>query len=111
MRSRQPTDFSNDMLSAVDTELTTWQRRKVAVIRRCKRARRKLIAELGGKCVECGQTRKLEFHHTLTRTWIARKVSRWVRIARYRREWEQGCIVLLCSQCNKKAGTPCEIPD
>lgn len=47
----------------------------------------------------------LEFHHTQCRVWVARKAARWVRLARYRREAEQGKIILLCADCNKREPT------
>ena len=72
--------------------------------RRYHRGRAKLVEELGGKCNRCQATEGLEFHHKVIRTWVARKTSRWVRLARYRREAAEGKIELLCGPCNKKAG-------
>lgn len=74
-----------------------------AVNYHCGRAR--LIREMGGACVGCGTKIDLEFHHKdrRTRTWVANRTARWVRLARYRREWHQGLIELRCGACNKKA--------
>jgi len=75
--------------------------------KRCVRVGRILLIRLmGGKCEECGTDTDLEFHHTQVRTWIARKKSRWQRLALYRREYAAGVLRLLCSDCNKVAGQP-----
>lgn len=73
-----------------------------------KRARAKLIQEMGGKCCKCGSIEGFEFHHKFKRTWTARKASRWQRIANYKREWARGVLELLCKKCNKEAGEPTE---
>lgn len=85
-------------------------RRETAADRasRAKKLRDQLITEMGGKCEECGRTKKLEFHHKFKRQWTARKTSRWQRMAHYRREFERGVLRLLCSKCNKLAGSPTE---
>src|SRR5258708_3465831 len=75
-------------------------------VRRYRAARELLIAELGGQCVDCGALSPLQFDHVAQRTWSARKTSRWVRIARYRREAECGHIELRCGSCNKLKGRP-----
>ena len=73
-----------------------------------RRRRVNLILFLGGKCKGCDQhdPDKLEFHHLRERTWVARKTSRWVRIARYWREAREGLIELRCGDCNKRLGNP-----
>ncbi len=73
-------------------------------VRRYHTARAKLIADLGGKCVDCDATDNLQFGHIIPRTWRACHTSRWVRIARYRREAMQGLVVLLCPKCNNAQG-------
>lgn len=66
-------------------------------------ARLRLVAELGGKCVYCGDQDTLEFHHTNGgRTWTARKKSRWQRLALYRREVAASKVVLACRGCNAR---------
>jgi 5-methylcytosine-specific restriction endonuclease McrA len=67
-----------------------------------------LIEQMGGCCSnpECRSLLNLEFHHKTVRTWVARKVSRWQRMANYVREWKAGELELLCTKCNKKAGKP-----
>lgn len=83
------------------------------------RARRKLIAEMGHRCFRCKYRWRLQFHHLKIRTWQAYKTSRWVRLARYRREWKEGIVCLACKRCNLKIGRPLssdeieefEIPD
>lgn len=65
--------------------------------------RAKLIAAMGGKCNYCKCHSLLEFHHTNGgRTWVARKKSRWQRLALYRREYLAGKLVLACRKCNSK---------
>jgi len=71
-----------------------------------KKARRKLLWEMGHRCFRCGYKWRLEFHHLKSRTWVAAKTSRWVRLARYRREWKSGIVVLACRKCNKLIGRP-----
>lgn len=70
------------------------------------KARKQLIKELGGKCVCCGTKNRLEFHHKEPRDWDPHKTSRWVRLARYRREAEEGKVELRCRHCNAVAGCP-----
>lgn len=65
-----------------------------------------LIEQLGGKCIECGTVERLEFHHIFGRDWNPIKLSRWVRLARVRREAMAGGICLLCRVCNARAGDP-----
>lgn len=71
----------------------------------CKRIiearRRNLIQIMGGTCVRCGSSEKLEFHHVTARKWVARKVSRWRRMQFYEDEYRDGLLELLCSYCNK----------
>lgn len=74
--------------------------------RNYKKGRRKLIQEMGGKCFYCHRVRKLEFHHKKRKDWKQAKTSRWVRLARYRREWLEGIVVLCCPKCNKRLGQP-----
>lgn len=83
----------------------TQHARRIASYRRRRTA---LIEKLGGACVDCGDDdhAKLEFDHKTVRTWVARKVSRWQRIANYWREAERGEIELRCSDCNKRKGQP-----
>jgi hypothetical protein len=69
-------------------------------VRRYRAARELLITELGGQCVQCGSTDHLTFDHLGKRTWVAARTSRWVRIARYRREADEGLVVLKCQRCN-----------
>lgn len=73
-----------------------------------RRGRAELIAHLGGKCVDCDEDnpKRLEFDHLTPRTWKAKDVSRWVRLARYRREAEAGQIELRCRSCNASKGEP-----
>ena len=70
-----------------------------------QRKRAELIDLLGGKCSLCGEQHSLEFHHKPgTRTWVARKKSRWMRMVLYRRDIEAGLITLLCRDCHSAAG-------
>jgi hypothetical protein len=81
-------------------------RRRAQRRRNYKRGRAELVAELGGQCVVCTTKKKLEFHHKEPRDWDPGKTSRWVRLARYRREAEQGKVELRCRHCNAVAGKP-----
>ncbi len=74
-----------------------------------KRARKRLIEAMGGKCVNCGTRRKLEFNHLEgRRTWRAAEKGRETRVATYAREWAEGKLDLRCSKCNKKYQPPAE---
>jgi 5-methylcytosine-specific restriction endonuclease McrA len=84
----------------------SWQSRKEWTVAYYHRKRQELINEMGGKCTQCGLLFDLEFHHLKSRSWVANRSSRWVRLARYRREWRRGEIILLCHQCNLSAGRP-----
>lgn len=68
------------------------------------RKREKLMEEMGGKCVGCGRMNLLEFDHIFGITWVAASVSSHQRLIRYRKEWEDGLLQLLCGPCNKIKG-------
>lgn len=68
------------------------------------KAWRRLIKELGGKCVDCGRTRHLEldcieptghWHHRIEWSW---------RISFYRRQREIGNLAVRCKSCNASKG-------
>lgn len=86
--------------------MSTWQETKPRTLAWVKRERRRLVKLLGGKCERCGLRRKLEFHHTRPRYWIASQLNRWQRLAEYKRDIARGHIELLCTWCNKRAGQP-----
>lgn len=69
-------------------------------VRLFERKRDQLREDMGGVCVCCGAKKRLEFHHTHERTWVARKVSRWHRMTLYRRDWEAGHLELRCKKCH-----------
>jgi 5-methylcytosine-specific restriction endonuclease McrA len=71
-----------------------------------RKARALLVAQLGGKCVDCGSKEALQFDHIAPRTWTANRTSRHYRMCLYRREAAAGVIVLRCASCNKKKGAP-----
>ena len=68
--------------------------------------RARLIKEMGSKCVRCGARSDLQFHHTNPRQWVSAKVSQWVRLARQKREYQAGFLVLACGLCNRVLGQP-----
>jgi 5-methylcytosine-specific restriction endonuclease McrA len=67
-----------------------------------KRARRVLLRELGGKCLDCGNEEEsdLEFDHIEPATWDRSKVEFSARISRYRREAKEGKLAVRCRSCN-----------
>lgn len=64
------------------------------------RAKARLCLALGNLCWACGSPGPLEIDHIHGRDWKPRKVEFSHRISIYRREWAEGKIRLLCSQCN-----------
>ena len=85
---------------------STWKQKKRHTLNGVTEGRRKLIEQLGGKCLQCSAVEKLEFHHLRPRTWVAAQLNRWQRLAEYKREAARGEIVLLCKPCNQRAGKP-----
>jgi len=79
-----------------------WSIRKDQTIRHAELRRELLIIEMGGRCQSCGAKQKLEIDHVNGRDWEPRKVNRWVRIARYWREFHEGKLQLLCRKCNAR---------
>jgi 5-methylcytosine-specific restriction endonuclease McrA len=69
-----------------------------------KNARAKLIAELGGKCVDCGTTENLEFDHKVPLTDEQQdyrvRIGSNMRICLYRREAREDLLALRCERCN-----------
>lgn len=68
-----------------------------------------LIAELGGKCVDCGTTDELEFDELLPRPPgmpAPNRTSRWQRLRNYLKLHKRGLIALRCRVCNSKRGEP-----
>jgi hypothetical protein len=66
-----------------------------------------LVQALGGCCVKCGATRRLEFDHKdpKTRTWEAKSLNQYMRLIRYEQDAAHGLIQLLCKRDNQKKGT------
>lgn len=85
---------------------TTWQAIKARVKASTALGRARLIAELGGKCFQCGSTQKLQFHHLRPRYWNSSEVSQWQRLARHRREARVGKLAVACASCNRRIGRP-----
>ena len=77
-----------------------WSALKPGTLRTTRNAVETLKRQMGGRCERCGSREKLQFHHPYGRDWDPTKVNRWVRIARYRREANNGLLTLLCKPCN-----------
>lgn len=65
-----------------------------------------LIEQLGGVCVQCGSTDDLQFDHIdpQTRTWSCHGTGFKLSMLRYRRDYLNGLLQLLCGACNKQKG-------
>ena len=87
-------------------KVMTWQDDKERVINYYHTMRARLITAMGGRCKLCGSRYKLEFHHSSARKWVASNHNRWVRLAKYRRDYIAGILVLLCKRCNLACGKP-----
>jgi 5-methylcytosine-specific restriction endonuclease McrA len=71
-----------------------------------KRARLKLIALLGGMCVNCGATEDLEIDHidASKKEKPTHVMSSRGRIGEYKRQIAIGNAQVLCGRCNSKKG-------
>ena len=85
---------------------SNWPARKLSQARLAIQMRERLVEVMGGKCVKCGATELLEFHHPDGRDWVARKKNQAQRMRRYLQDFLLGNLELLCSACNKAAGAP-----
>ena len=75
-----------------------------------KRAHRKLIEDLGGKCAVCGSTIDLELDHKSGITWAHSALEWSHRISVYRSEAKQGLLRVLCRKHNRPGRPRSEIP-
>ena len=75
-----------------------------------ERERARLLAQLGGRCVACSSTTRLEFDHINGRTWDVKPPGPAQRLRRYRAEIAQGLIQLLCKACNVRKGASVPAP-
>src|SRR5690349_8209405 len=66
--------------------------------------RRLVFALLGGRCAECGSTRRLQVNHIYERDWEPRRVASYYRWLRYWREAraKPPLVNLLCAGCNRR---------
>ena len=69
-----------------------------------QRKRQELIQQLGGACVKCGKTNKLEIDHKNGRDYKLEKLSQAGRVRRYLKEALEGLLQVLCPPCNKAKG-------
>lgn len=67
-----------------------------------RKSRLRLIVALGGKCVHCGTTERLEFDHINpdSRTWDLRRAGMFYSMTLYWRDYRAGLLQLLCRHCN-----------
>lgn len=72
--------------------------------RMARRRRDALVARLGGACVRCHASERLEFDHPRGRSWHPKRVSRWRRIKLYELDADAGNLRLLCRRCNARDG-------
>lgn len=94
---------------ALDTaQLTGYSARAMGARQRAwaARVRLQLIEQLGGVCVDCGSTEKLEFDHRVPRRWVNRHLDPSWRISKIKAEIAAGEIELRCPECNKRKGKP-----
>jgi hypothetical protein len=92
-------------------EPSDWPNRKLSQVRLAVEMRERLVEVMGGKCVKCGTTELLEFHHPHGRDWVARKKNQAQRMRRYLQDFLLGNLELLCGGCNKSVGKPKELPN
>lgn len=71
-----------------------------------RKERVRLIELLGGVCVDCGATDRLEFDHREPRTWVNKHHDPSARMSKIRAEIARGIIELRCPDCNKRKGKP-----
>lgn len=72
-----------------------------------KRRRNDLVMLLGGVCVECGATTKLEIDHVNGRDYDIRRLCPSARVSRYWREYREGIpLTVRCKECNTRRGDP-----
>lgn len=88
------------------TKVRRWQETKPSTLRSVSRSRQRLIEDMGGQCVYCGSAYNLHVHHVSERKWVVIRANRWTRVARYRREYALGQVVLACRRCNSLRGRP-----
>jgi len=70
------------------------------------KARERLKAKLGGRCVDCGSRASLIFSHVIPLTEEQAdyrcRIGSNARLVQYRREAKEGLLTLRCQSCNLK---------
>lgn len=74
------------------------------VIANVRHRRAALIERLGGKCVLCGTTDRLEFDHIHGATWKLDSFNSRDRMKMYEQDADAGLLRILCRSCNAKDG-------
>jgi hypothetical protein len=81
-----------------------WQKRKLKVYNKANKLRELMRKALGEICTKCGTCLDLSFHHPHGRDWEPNKKNLMQRMRLYYRDFLQGKIELLCTNCNSIDG-------
>jgi hypothetical protein len=63
---------------------------------RYHRKRQALLDMLDNKCIICGNSDNLEFHHPYGKSWESHSINGITRLNRYRKDMDNGNLELWC---------------